>query len=467
MPEIAPRRRFALALLFTAALASPSIAWADTAAKPPAPAVTDRGRQPKELSDAVIAVAEKVSPSVVQVDVAVKPREDVSIPWLMRSETALVRGNGSGVILSSDGYILTNNHVVEDAVSITVRTRDGKILPARIKGRDPSSDLAVIKVEATGLVAAKLGDSDAARVGEWVVAVGSPLGLSYSVTIGVLSAKGRGGLGMNAIEDYLQTDASINPGNSGGPLVNLSGEVLGINSMIIAPKYATGIGFAVPSNMARRVVDQLMKNGKVTRAWLGVSLQELTPDLAKAFKTEPYAGVLISAVTSGGPAANAHVDAGDIISKVAGKPVHDQQELFREVINHDVGTTISLEVIRDGKLFEAKALLAARPDEPAPKPAPIEVAAKSSAGYGLVLKPIPADKIAELGLAGKAQTYIAHVDSGSPADLSGLKALDLIMSAGGVANPTIDQVKSAGTKSSLVLHIGRGKDTRFFVAISK
>ena len=419
----------------------------------------------KELSEAVIAVADKVSPSVVQIDVTVRDDSADSLPWwLKKNSESIIHGNGSGVILSSDGYVLTNNHVVEDALSITVRTKDGKYLPAKIKGRDPATDLAVIKVEAQGLTSSKLGDSDAAKVGEWVVAVGSPFGLSYSVTQGVLSAKGRGGLGMNAIEDYLQTDASINPGNSGGPLVNLNGEVLGINTMIVGR--GSGIGFAVPSNMAKRVVEQLVKNGKVERAWLGVGVQDLTPDLAKAFHVEPYAGVLINETAPTGPASAAKIVPGDIVSKVAGKPVHESQDLIREVINHDVGTTISIEVIRNGKPYETKALLAARPEAPV-KPTPMEeVKANASVGFGVTMKPIPPETIAKYNLTGKSQTYISYVEPNSPADKAGVQPGDAILEAGGTVNPTAEQVKNAGSKGTLLMRLQR-KEAKFFVAISK
>jgi Do/DeqQ family serine protease len=419
----------------------------------------------KELSEAVIAVAEKVSPSVVQIDVSVRDDSADALPWWLKKKSeSIIHGNGSGMIISSDGYVLTNNHVVEDALTITVRTKDGKILPAKIKGRDPSTDLAVIKVDASGLTSAKLGDSDAAKVGEWVVAVGSPFGLSYSVTQGVLSAKGRGGLGMNAVEDYLQTDASINPGNSGGPLVNLNGEVLGINTMIVGR--GSGIGFAVPSNMAKRVVEQLMKNGKVERAWLGVGVQDLTPDLAKAFNVAPYAGVLINETSPGGPAAGAKITAGDIISKVAGKPVHDAQELIREVINHDVGTVITLEVLRSGKAYEAKALLAARPEAPV-KPTPMEeTKTNASVGYGITMKPIPPELISKYSLSGKAQTYVSYVEPFSPADKAGVQAGDAILEAGTTQNPSADQVKNAGAKGALLMRLQR-KEAKFFVVVSK
>ena len=419
----------------------------------------------KELSEAVIAVAEKISPSVVQIDVTVRDDSADALPWWLKKKSeSIIHGNGSGVIISADGYILTNNHVVEDALSMTVRTKDGKILPAKIKGRDPATDLAVIKIDAQGLISSKLGDSDAAKVGEWVVAVGSPFGLSYSVTSGVVSAKGRGGLGMNAVEDYLQTDASINPGNSGGPLVNLNGEVLGINTMIVGR--GSGIGFAVPSNMAKRVAEQLIKNGKVQRAWLGVGVQDLTPDLAKAFKTDAYAGVLINEVAPTGPAAVAKISNGDIVAKVAGKPVREAQDLIREVINHDVGTIISIEVIRAGKAYEAKAVLQARPEPPV-KPTPSEeIKTNPATGFGLTMKPIPPEAATKFGYAGKAQTYISFVDPNSPADKAGVQAGDAVMEVGTQSNPTIDQIKAAGAKGSLLMRLGR-KEARFYVSVTK
>lgn len=457
------------AIVATALAISPTVALGQvagtTTSKTTAPPSAEKVKQAKEFSEAVTAVAEKVSPSVVQIDVFVKDDQGDGPWWLKgkKGDSPVVRGNGSGVIISSDGFVLTNNHVIEDAVQISVRTRDGRILPAKLRGRDPSTDLAVLKVEASGLTAAKLGDSDAAKVGEWVVAVGSPFGLSYSVTSGVLSAKGRGGLGMNQIEDYLQTDASINPGNSGGPLVNLNAEVLGINTMIVGR--GTGIGFAVPANMAKRVAEQLIKNGKVVRAWLGVNLQELSPDLAKAFNTQPFAGVLVSDVLANGPAAGAKVVAGDIIARVAGKTVREPQDVIREVINHDVGSAISLEVIRGGKSYETKAILSARPEQ-AVKPIPLEeIKASASSGFGITMKPIPPEAAAKYGY-GKALTYVSFVEPNSPADKAGLMPGDVILDANGTANPTIDNVKTAGAKGTLLLRIGR-KDSRFYVAVTK
>lgn len=449
-----------LGLALAAALAtSGGAAFAQGKDKPVATAAT---KQAKELSEAVIAVAEKVSPSVVQIDVTV--RDESGGGWFIKKESSLVHGNGSGVVLTTDGYVLTNNHVIEDALTITVKTRDGKILPAKIKGRDPATDIAVIKVEATGLPAAKMGDSDAAKVGEWVVAVGSPFGLSYTVTSGVVSAKGRGGLGMNVVEDYIQTDASINPGNSGGPLVNLNGEVLGINTLIVGK--GSGIGFAVPSNMAKKVSEQLIKNGKVVRAWLGVTPQTLTPELAKAFGVQPYAGVLVADIAAAGPAASAKIVPGDIVAKVSGKPVREAQDLIREVISHDVGSSVAIEVIRSGKTYETKAVLAPRPEPPV-KPTPSEEAKSNpSAGYGITMKPIPPEAAAKYGLSGKAQVYISFVEVGSPAEKAGLTPGDAILEAGGVPNPTIDQIKKAGDKGTLLMRIDH-KGEKAYLTVTK
>lgn len=337
-------------------------------------------------------------------------------------------------------------------------------MSARVKGRDPATDLAIIKVDATGLIAARFGDSDAARVGEWVVAEGSPFGLSYSVTTGVVSAKGRGGLGMNAVEDYLQTDASINPGNSGGPLVNLQGEVIGINTMIVGR--GSGIGFAVPSNMAKRVAEQLIKNGKVQRAWLGVGVQDLTPELAKALGAKAYDGVLINDVAPGGAAAIARIAPGDVVTKIAGKPVRDSQDLIREVINHDVGSTIQIEVVRGGKTYATNATLSAR-QEPPVKPTPSEeVKAPANVGFGITMKPIPEEALKKYGLVGKAQTYISYVEPNSPADRAGIQPGDAILEAGSAEKPSPEQVKGAGAKGSLLLLLQR-RDAHFFVAITK
>ena len=264
-----------------------------------------------------------------------------------------------------------------------MRLRDGRYLPARLVGRDPATDLAVVKIDATGLTPAKFADSDAARVGEWVVAIGSPFGLGYTVTAGVLSAKGRGGLGMNAIEDYLQTDASINPGNSGGPLCNLQGDVLGINTMIVGR--GQGIGFAVPSNIAQRVAGQILKTGHVSRAWLGVSVQDVTPEIAAAMHLTPGAGALVNNVAPDGPAFKANLRAGDVIAVVAGHPLHDAHDLIRETIAREVGQSVPLEIIRGGQHYGASVTLSERPERPVEE-APSQQQINPRQGMGLVVR---------------------------------------------------------------------------------
>jgi serine protease Do len=265
-------------------------------------------------------------------------------------EDYLEQGTGSGVIVSPDGYILTNNHVVEGADDITVKTTDGKEFKAKVVGTDPHTDLAVIKVEAAGLTAAKLGDSDKIEVGEWVLAIGSPFDLSNSVTSGIISARGRANVGLADYEDFIQTDAAINPGNSGGPLVNLDGEVIGINSAIATRTGGyMGIGFAIPVNMAKNVMDQLIKTGKVTRGWLGVYIQPVTPEFQKQFGLKSAEGALISDITAGGPSEKAGLKRGDVIVRFKGQPVKDTNQLRNAVAATKVGIDAEGVVIRDGK----------------------------------------------------------------------------------------------------------------------
>ena len=424
-------------------------------------------QEAKKLSDAFVQVADKTGPSVVQIDVT--SREENEDPLLKLfgkrgGESPVARGMGSGVIFTADGAILTNNHVIEEALSINVRLRDGRYVPAKLVGRDPSTDLAVIKIDAPNLVPARFADSDASRVGEWVVAIGSPFGLGYTVTTGVLSAKGRGGMGMNAIEDYLQTDASINPGNSGGPLCDLDGRVLGINTMIVGR--GSGIGFAVPANMARRVADQMLKKGKVERAWLGVGIQDLTPELAQAFAApDARSGALVNQVTSGGPGQKANLKSGDIIMSVAGKKIADSRELVREVLVHDVGQTITLEILRDGKKYATQIGLSARP-EAAVAPIPLQQQSAPQAGLGLTIRDLAPEQAAQIGLGKKAFPVVSAVAPGSPADRAGLKVNDVIVEANHKAEQTSAQVNEAGKSGKLLLRVFR-KGATFWAALKK
>ena len=417
----------------------------------------------RKLSDAFVQVAERVSPSVVQIDVTQREQQN-DLMRMIGEASPVARGTGSGVVFTPDGAILTNNHVVDGALTINVHLRDGRFLPATLVGRDPAADLAVIKVNAQGLSAARFADSDASRVGEMVVAIGSPFGLGYTVTTGVLSAKGRGGLGVNAIEDYLQTDASINPGNSGGPLCNLDGQVLGINTMIVGR--GSGIGFAVPSTLARRVAEQLLKTGKVERAWIGVGTQDLNPDLASALKVDARAGALVNSVGPNTPAERAHLKAGDLIASVAGKTVHDSHELAREVLTHDVGQTVTLEVIRDGHRYGAQITLAARPEQPIPQIPAQQQNSAPQGGLGLTIRDITPQQASSIGLPAKPIAIVASVTPGSSADRAGVKPGDVIVEADGVAEPSVAQVQQVAQDGVVVMRLKR-EDATFYTAVRR
>ncbi|MBL8609772.1 MAG: trypsin-like peptidase domain-containing protein [Myxococcales bacterium] len=459
-------RKVVLTFVLALSTFAPAAASAQPAQPPPPSAAQVHASQAeaKKLSDAFVAVAEKVGPSVVQLEVTAREEpSDPAIRAFRDGDSPIARGSGSGVILSTDGAILTNNHVIDGALSISVRLRDGRLLPAKLVGRDPATDLAVIRVEAQNLPAAKLADSDQARVGEWVVAIGAPFGLRYTVTAGVLSAKGRGGIGANAIEDYLQTDASINPGNSGGPLCDIEGRVLGINTMIVGR--GSGIGFAVPSNMAKRVAEQIVKNGRVQRAWLGVGFQDLTPDLAGAFKLDPSAGTLVTSVADGGPAQRANLKPGDVIASVGGKPTRDGRELIREVLTHDVGQTVPMEIIRDGKRYGTQLTLAARPEAAVP-PLPVQQQGVPQAGMGFNTRDLSPAEVATLKVSSRPLPLVTQVVAGSVADRAGLKAGDLVLEVDGVVEPSTAQLQEASKDGQLVMRVRR-RDSAFYTVLKK
>ena len=256
---------------------------------------------------------------------------------------------GSGVIVDPAGYVLTNNHVVDRGTKIKVKLHDGREIVASVVGKDPATDLAVLKISGSNLHALRLGDSSKVEVGDWVLAFGSPFGLEKTMTAGIVSAKGRV-IGAGDYDDYLQTDAAINPGNSGGPLVNLAGEVVGINTVIFSRSGGfEGVGFAIPSDLAQSVYGQLAKTGKVTRGWLGVELQELTPELAKSFNLGDKKGVLVSHVDPGTPAAKAGVQSGDILLEYNGRSVNNYKDLSLAVAESKVGASSKLKVLRQGR----------------------------------------------------------------------------------------------------------------------
>ncbi len=301
-------------------------------------------------------VSKKVTPIVVNISTVsrkklVRPFPD--LPPLFEEffgggpQTRRDRSLGSGFIISRDGFIVTNEHVVRDAESIRVKLSNDKVYEARVIGGDPKTDIAVIKIDATDLPVAVLGDSDRIEVGQWAIAIGNPFGLERSMTVGIISATGRSNVGIESIENFIQTDASINPGNSGGPLLNIHGEVVGINTAIVAA--GQGIGFAIPTNMARPIISQLVEKGKVTRAWLGVSIKPVSEDEARSLGLPKPVGVLIAGVQGDGPAAKGGIRAGDVVLMLGNSEVRDPSHLQQLVAVTRIGAALPVVILRGGR----------------------------------------------------------------------------------------------------------------------
>jgi Do/DeqQ family serine protease len=318
-------------------------------------------------------VVARITPGVVGISVKGEVREENPLlqdPMFRRffGDQPIAReteATGSGVIVDAGrGYVLTNNHVVEHATNIEVTTKDNRRLRARLIGRDPATDIAVLQIPADHLTAVPIGDSSRLQVGDFVLAVGNPFGLGQTVTSGIISALGRSGLGIEGYEDFIQTDASINPGNSGGPLVDLQGRLVGINTAILAPGGGNvGIGFAVPINMAREVMDQLLRSGTVRRGRIGVAIQDLTPDLARAFGTAHTGGAVVSRVEPGSPAQRAGVKPSDLIVAVDGAPISNASELRNRVGMVQIGATVVLTIERKGAQSTVPVRVAQRPEK--------------------------------------------------------------------------------------------------------
>ena len=321
---------------------------------------------PSELTPSLAPMLEKVIPGVVSIGIhgkiAAKENPLFTDPFFRRflgTPEHEFQAAGSGVVIdASRGYILTNNHVVENADKITVNLNDGRHLIAKKIGVDPATDVAVVQVEADHLTGVPLGDSDAIKVGDYVVAVGNPFGLGETVTFGIVSALARSGLGIEGYEDFIQTDASINPGNSGGALVNLNGEVVGINTAIVGPSGGSvGIGFAIPINMARDVMNQLIAHGEIKRAQLGVSMEDLTPDLATTLGLNVEAGAVVDEVIANSPADKAGIEAGDVITKVNGQPISGASDLRNKIGLMSIGSELHITLVRNGAPQEVTAVL--------------------------------------------------------------------------------------------------------------
>jgi serine protease Do len=436
----------------------------------------------RQLGDAIASVAEGVSPSVVSIRVEARrpaprmgglPFPFFGMPGMPQQgpDEQIQQGNGSGVIIRSDGHILTNNHVVEHATRMTVVLKDGRHLQGELVGADPATDLAVLKVDASGLSAAPFANSDRVRPGQWSVAIGSPFGLDYTVTAGVVSAVGRAGFGAAEIEDFIQTDAAINPGNSGGPLVDLDGRVLGVNTMIVGR--GSGIGFAVPSNLARQVANQIIDEGQVRRAWIGVSFQPLTPELASHFGLSDGTprGALVSGVVPDGPAAKAGVRAGDVVLQVDGEPIADSHDLLRSVLRKSVGSKVALQVLRDGRARNLTVTAGERPgsdrDAKAAASSKGNGGADPAAGFGLRLRPLTPELAKRLQAPElKHGVVVAGVAPGAPAARAGLRQGDIIVEADRQPVRNVEHLQKALSDGKAVLRVQRG-DGSYYTVLQK
>jgi len=374
------------------------------------------------------------------------------------------RAGGSGFVLNTNGYIVTNNHVVENAADIQVKLGDGRELPAKVVGRDAKTDLALLKVEATGLPVLPLGDSTALQVGEPVMAIGNPFGLEQTVTTGIVSATGRV-IGSGPYDNFIQTDASINPGNSGGPLINARGEVIGINTAIFSRTGGSvGIGFAVPSSLAKTVITQLADRGKVERGWLGVSIQPLTQELAKSFKRGDSTGALVSAVTEGSPAEKAGMKAGDVIVEFDGKKVAKATDLPGLVADVPVDKDVPMVVMREGREVRLNARIARLEDE-----SPAKVGEPEGKGQlGLSVQPLTPPVARELGIKAKEGVLVRDVVDGGRAAEAGIRAGDVIVEVNRHPVRTVEDLKTRVDKQAknepIVMLVNRDGQT-MYVAI--
>ena len=447
----------------------------------PAPIVVDGVRT--SYAD----VVEKSSPAVVRIEAEAKGRgrsqTQFNLDDLFRQgpgqpqqpqRPQLERGLGSGVIVSADGTILTNNHVVEGAEKITVLLADNKTFEARLIGSDKPSDLAVLKIEAQNMPFLTLGNSDTVRVGDIVLAIGNPLGIGQTVTAGIISAKGRRtglsyGNTNDTFEEFLQTDAPINRGNSGGALVNLNGELIGINSQILAggPSGGNiGIGFSIPSNMAKSVMEQLLKDGRVRRGMLGVNIQNISEDTAKALELKDTSGVLVSNVRAGSAGEKAGIKRGDIITAINGEKMDDSNVLRNKVAGTLPGTEIKLTVMRDGNAQDLTVVLdeynvdGSSTAAPQDRDGDTPQAQPQSGKLGLSLQPVSPQVAKQLGLEGSDGLVVTDVDQAGPAAEAGIARGDVVLEINRTAVKSVEDVQSAleraGDRPVLMLVARRG-----------
>lgn len=428
------------------------------------------------------ALVDQLKPAVVNISTAktIKPRSPVfrgpqqpggdlfeefferffrDIPQSSRKERSL----GTGFIISEDGYILTNDHVVDGADEIKVKLADGRVFSGTVRGLDQKLDLALVKIEAgKQLPVAKLGDSDKLRIGEWVMAIGNPFGLEQTVTVGIVSAKGRV-IGAGPYDDFIQTDASINPGNSGGPLFNVRGEVVGINTAIVPG--GQGIGFAIPVNMARQIVDQLREDGKVTRGYLGVVVQPLSEELAQSFGLDRPHGALVSEVVKDSPAERAGIKRGDVILRFGGQAIDERNDLPKIVASSKVGKTVDVLVFRDGRERELKVQVGKLSEEGGQEPSP----GASGSELGLTVAPLTPELARRHDLDPESRgVLVTAIEPGSAATNANLRPGDLIVEVDGREIDTIKAFEAAtgrAAKGKVLRLLIQRRDNLFYTIL--
>jgi serine protease Do len=435
-----PATRIPSILVFIGALAGFAATTSSPVEAGPAKDRISQGLQLLEEIQAVITdLAESAKPSVVNlfpITTTGKGRE------FAQERMPNSPGSGSGVIIDAEGHIITNNHVIGEATEIEVRLSDKSKLIAQVVGKDPDTDLAVLKVTTDRpLPSVKFGDSNTVRVGQWVLAVGNPFGLDRTVTLGVVSGIGRENVNLSRYENFIQTDASINPGNSGGPLFNLRGEVIGINTAII--NFAQGIGFAIPSNMVKQVVQQLLAQGRVVRGWLGVGIQPLTPELARKFGVGENEGVLVNEVFEKDPAAAAGIKPGDVITRIDGVLVDTPNRLSRIVAGLSPGVTTKVEIVRNLQHIVLDVALTERRDQAVVASLP---QARTEVKLGLDLQDLTAALAEKFKLRENRGVLITKVEPGSLAQSEGLREGDLIKEVNRVEVGTVSDFTSAIAK---------------------
>lgn len=425
-----------------------------------------------------VDLAAKLSPTVVNISTESKPEEPSGggpampqeFPFQIdpeeRSSPHGVKSLGSGFIINKNGYILTNDHVIEDSDKIVVTLTNGHNYSAKVVGRDPKTDVALIKIEAGGdLPAAPLGDSNQLRVGQWVMAIGNPFGFDHSVTAGIVSAKARFIPG--SYNDFIQTDASINPGNSGGPLIDLGGAVIGVNSAIYTRTGSSmGIGFAIPINLVKEELPELRFAGKVRRGWLGVYIQKVTPALAESLGLDEPRGALIADVLKDGPAQSAGLKRGDVIVAYGNRPIKNSQELPLMVGETPVGHKVTLKIVRDHAVREIAVTITPSHEDEIQKALAAEEHAPSQGGeqFGLKVEDVSSQVARQLGLSDRSGVVITQVEPGSSADEAGLRTHDIILEVDRKPIKDIngyEQVLAAHRSNSILLLIQRGGSTLF------